>query len=279
MKIGFIGGGRMCVSFCQYLRGCPVSITGVLTKDILYTNFAQRVINIDVLTPFLQECDIVFLTVKDDGIRPLAQDIAQSGVTIDGCVFCHMSGSLSSDALSPLQGSRGLCAFHTMTSLTGGPVDFSKVICTLQGTGAGEEALKEFSSIANLTVISIKKEDKLLYHAASCFCANFILPLIDTAKNIYCDIGFSESDAYALMLPLLSQVLENLKQNGTAKALTGPFSRGDCETVRKHIADLEKREPAYAGLYRNMGRLTAAFSAENGIISAEKKDELDKILK
>lgn len=151
------------------------------------------------------------------------------------------------------------------------PVDFSKVICTLQGTGTGEEALKEFSSIASLTVIPIKKEDKLLYHAASCFCANFILPLIDTAKNIYCDIGFSESDAYALCCRFCQQVLENLKQNGTAKALTGPFSRGDCETVRKHIADLEKREPAYAGLYRDMGRLTAAFSAENGIISAGEK--------
>ena len=279
MKIGFIGGGRMCTSFCQYLRTCPVSITGVLTKDMLYTDFAQRVVNIDVLTSFLQECDIVFLTVKDDGIRPLAQDIAQSGAAIDGCVFCHMSGSLSSDALSPLQGSRGLCSFHTMTSLTGSPVDFSKVICTLQGTDIGESVLKEFASISNLTAIPIKKEDKLLYHAASCFCANFILPLIDAAKNIYCDIGFSEPDAYALMLPLLSQVLENLKQNGTAKALTGPFSRGDSNTVEKHIADLEKREPAYADLYRDMGRLTAAFSAENGIISEEKKAELDKILR
>lgn len=279
MKIGFIGGGRMCTSFCQYLRTCPVSITGVLTKDMLYTDFAQRVVNIDVLTSFLQECDIVFLTVKDDGIRPLAQDIAQSGAAIGGCVFCHMSGSLSSDALSPLQGSRGLCSFHTMTSLTGSPVDFSKVICTLQGTNIGESVLKEFASISNLTVIPIKKEDKLLYHAASCFCANFTLPLIDAAKNIYCDIGFSEPDAYALMLPLLSQVLENLKQNGTAKALTGPFSRGDSDTVEKHIADLEKRKPAYADLYRDMGRLTAAFSAENGIISEEKKAELDKILR
>lgn len=278
MQIGFIGGGRMCASFSRYLQTCPIDIAGTLTKADLYLDFTQRKVNAKTLAPFLRTCDIVFLTVRDDAILPAAEDIAHSGVDFSGCVFCHMSGSLSSDALLPLSGSRGVFSLHTMTSLTGGYVDFSKVLCTLQGEGVGLPVINEFIKLARLTAVPIKKEDKLLYHAASCFCANFFLPLVDTAKQIYNRIGFSDADADALMLPLLAQVMENLRQNGTAKALTGPFSRGDCETIQKHIACLEERMPDFAELYRRMGRLTAAFAAENGILTQDKKQKIDEIL-
>ena len=278
MQIGFIGNGRMCASFSGYLQTCPVSSAGTLTKADLYLNFTQRKVNTKTLEPFLRACDIVFLTVRDDAILPAAEDIAHSGVDFSDCLFCHMSGSLSSDALLPLSESRGIFSLHTMTSLTGSYVDFSNVLCTLQGDGPGLPVIHEFIKLTHLTAVPIKKEDKLLYHAASCFCANFFLPLVATAKQIYNRIGFSDADADALMLPLLAQVLENLRQNGIVKALTGPFSRGDCETIQKHITCLEKRMPEYAELYRHMGRLTAAFAAENGMLSQDEKQRIDKIL-
>lgn len=279
MRIGFIGGGRMCRSFCKYLALFPIEIADILTKQTLYTDFDRRCINCETLTAFLHKCDIVFLTVPDDAITPLAEDISRSGADFDGCVFCHMSGSLTDDALLPLRCQTGTFSLHTMTSLTGGFVDFSKVICTLQGSGVGKDTVLKFARLSKLNIIDIKKENKLLYHAASCLCANFFLPLLDAAKRIYLDIGFSSQDADALMFPLLSQAMENIVQNGFESALTGPFSRGDCSTIQKHICALELEAPDYAPLYRYMGQLTAAFAEKNGYLSAKQREKISEILK
>lgn len=276
MRVGFIGAGRMCSSFCNYLLGCPVEVVGALAKKDLYD--AEKQIQAAVLAPFLQRCDIVFLTVRDDGIHQVAQDIADSKADLSGCVFCHMSGSLTSDELLPLHSARGIFSFHTMTSLTGGYVDFSKVMCTLQGEG-DSGMLEAFAEAARLTYVTIKKEDKLLYHAASCICANYFVTLVDAAKDMYNSIGFSNQDAYALMLPLLEQVLANIRAGGAENALTGPISRSDTATLQKHVADLDQRNCEYAALYRFMGLRTAEFAEKHRIIQSETKQEIDRILK
>lgn len=276
MRVGFLGAGRMCTSFCKYLHSCKVEVSGVLSKKDLYQTENQM--RADVLAPFLKNCDIVFLTVRDDGINQVAREIAASGADVSGCVFCHMSGSLSSDELLPLQAARGIFSFHTMTSLTGGYVDFSKVLCTLQGEG-DSEIVAEFAKAAGLTYRAIKKEDKLLYHAASCICANYFVTLASAAKEMYNSIGFSDSDAYALILPLVEQVLANLRSNGVEHALTGPISRSDTATLAKHVADLDQRGCEYAALYRFMGRQTAEFAETHKIIQPAVKQEIDRILK
>jgi hypothetical protein len=55
-----------------------------------------------------------------------------------------------------------------------------------------------------------------------------------------------------MLWPLAEGTLQSVKQLDRASALTGPISRGDVETVRRHLRALEKF-PAARKIYRVLG--------------------------
>ena len=54
--------------------------------------------------------------------------------------------------------------------------------------------------------------------------------------------GFSEENARCALRPLVTGNAEAVMDMGAAKALTGPVSRGDYETVEKHMKVLDGEE-------------------------------------
>jgi predicted short-subunit dehydrogenase-like oxidoreductase (DUF2520 family) len=85
--------------------------------------------------------------------------------------------------------------------------------------------------------------------------------------------GVPEDEALQAILPLARGSLENLDRLGPIRALTGPVSRGDVETVRLHLRTLEPRERA---LYASLG-LEILRLAEEGGLDEETRDELRKL--
>lgn len=81
------------------------------------------------------------------------------------------------------------------------------------------------------------------------------------------------------MLPLIQGTVENVKELGTTRALTGPISRGDIGTVREHLTGLGLKNPNYLGLYRQLGLYTVGVAANKGSITSQEADELMQILK
>ena len=57
------------------------------------------------------------------------------------------------------------------------------------------------------------------------------------------------------MLPLMNSVLDNLKSQSPAEALTGPIQRGDTETLSVHLQLLRDND-ALLSIYKDLGLLT-----------------------
>jgi len=55
-----------------------------------------------------------------------------------------------------------------------------------------------------------------------------------------------------MLRPLAEGTLKGVKQSERAEALTGPISRGDVETIRRHLRALEKH-PAARKIYQLLG--------------------------
>jgi predicted short-subunit dehydrogenase-like oxidoreductase (DUF2520 family) len=73
------------------------------------------------------------------------------------------------------------------------------------------------------------------------------------------------------MRPILEQTLRNYFARGAAAAFSGPIIRGDLETIRQHLGELE-RVPEARDVYRALVR-----SALRDLPSA-RKEELLKML-
>lgn len=95
--------------------------------------------------------------------------------------------------------------------------------------------------------------------------AGNVVALFDVALEMLGRCGLKPKEAQRVLLPLLLTAVQNLDGKDPAKALTGTFSRGDIETVKRHLAALESNDlPDALELYRLLGKRSLQLSKRNG---------------
>ena len=95
---------------------------------------------------------------------------------------------------------------------------------------------------------SIKKQNKVLYHAFGSFASPQLIALMAAMERVGLAAGIRRQDIKTVMLPLLQQTLRNYLDKTAAAAFSGPLVRGDVATVRRHLAEL-KALPEVRELY------------------------------
>jgi predicted short-subunit dehydrogenase-like oxidoreductase (DUF2520 family) len=92
--------------------------------------------------------------------------------------------------------------------------------------------------------------DRPLYHAGCVFAATFLVTLHEAAADILAAAG---APAEALG-PLMQRTMDNGFQP------TGPFVRGDRETIAHNLAAIRERRPELEQLYKDLARATEAYA-------------------
>ncbi len=103
---------------------------------------------------------------------------------------------------------------------------------------------RELAKAMKGNIIMLKAGDKVLYHAAAVTLSNYLVTLMKTAADLWQSFGIPQEEAVKALLPLLKGTVNNIERVGIPGCLTGPIARGDVETIRKHVAALEKAHPA-----------------------------------
>ena len=96
----------------------------------------------------------------------------------------------------------------------------------------------------------------MLYHCAGCVGSNYLVTLMDTTIQMLKEAGFEEKQAMDCIEPLIRKTVDNIFELGTKKALTGPISRGDMGTVKKHKDKLIELNKDWLDMYTVMGDMT-----------------------
>ena len=181
--------------------------------------------------------DIVLLTTPDPAIGSTAGEIRPFVRT--GSVVLHTSGSLSSDVLAPLAGSKiSLGSFHPLISVAdavAGAELFTGAYFCVEGDDAAVDAAREMAGTLGGKSFSVAAADKALYHAAAVMTAGHVVALVDTAIGVLRECGLSPDLANVVLTPLLLSTVSNLSKSSPADALTGSFARGDLDAVGRHI--------------------------------------------
>ena len=118
------------------------------------------------------------------------------------------------------------------------------------------------------TSFSINSAEKPLYHAAAVMTAGHVTALFDVALEMLVACGLTRKTAHQILQPLLASTVHNLETKDPAEALTGTFSRGDVETVKRHLAALKEHKLADAlELYCKLGRRSIKLTKKQTGIS------------
>ena len=192
---------------------------------------------------------LVWITVPDDRIATVAEVLAGRQDWRGMTVF-HSSGALSSEALRPLR-ARGA----RVASVHPGMTFVAKSVPSLRGVPFGIEGDPGALRLARRiivdlggTAVTIRKENKVLYHAFDTFASPLLIALMAGLESVGKAAGIPEKKLRTMAGPLLRQTLENYLQHGAAAAFSGPFVRGDVEVVHRHLKALRK-SPAARSAY------------------------------
>lgn len=208
----------------------------------------------------------VFLSVPDEGLEAMALALASQGEVQGGCTAYHLSGALGTDPLAPLLGvGYSIGCMHPLQSLADpvlGADQLRGTYFSVSGDrGAVALARRLLHPLAG-GVITVPVAKRPLYHAAAVFASNYLAGLIAAAGRLMAQAGVAEDEALEAILPLARGSLENLGRLGPVRALTGPVSRGDAETIRLHLRTLEPREQR---LYASLGLEILKLAEEGGL--------------
>jgi predicted short-subunit dehydrogenase-like oxidoreductase (DUF2520 family) len=215
--------------------------------------------------PYQKLCasDLIIIATPDAAIASVGEELA--GVFGNASApkrrtVLHTSGAMSSQVLKPLR-REGIAAgsLHPLVSVAdakSSPEVFRDVYFCVEGDARAIRVARMLVTQLGGRSFTIKPESKPLYHAAAVMTSGHVTALFDLALLMLGKCGLSTREAQRVLLPLLRSTTINLDQNSTARALTGPYARGDFETAREHLialdnSGLEDANEAYKILARH----------------------------
>lgn len=209
----------------------------------------------------LPRAGILFVAVPDGAVREMAGRIAKMEPSRELAVV-HCSGALGLDALSALHHNpRG--SFHPLQSFPAPrePSAFRAITVAVDATTpALERRLRTIARHLGAKPRHVGDSERVVYHAAAVFASNFVDVVVAEAVGLLEGIGWSEKESRAALLPLVEGAVSNIRRRGPIKALTGPIRRGDAETVRRHLAVMDKPE-----LYRMLALVALEIAQQAGL--------------
>lgn len=198
--------------------------------------------------------DITWLCHTDDALAETARKLARISGWKNKIVL-HSSGALSSDVLAPLQrvGARTGSLHPMMTFVPGTRPNMKDVPFAVEGDREAVGVAREITARLGAKIFTIKKANKVLYHALGSFSSPMIVATLVTAERVGRGAGLSPQQSRAIMGPILEQTLANYRKRGPAAAFSGPIKRGDLNTVSRHLQQLS-RVPQAREVYRALVR-------------------------
>ena len=137
--------------------------------------------------------------------------------------------------------------------------DFAGVFAAVSGSTPGAAAVAvALAAALRLRPVQVAEADRVAYHAAAAFAANFLVTVESAAAELMSTAGLDRE----VLLPLAMAALENWARQGPT-ALTGPIARGDRRTVARHRATLEHRTPELLPLFEALATATERLAAAN----------------
>ena len=269
-EVSIIGTGRLGTALAMALARRGYSIRSLVARRAQRARRAAGFLDADVQVlaakqlRSLAPADLFLITVPDDQIASVATELSALKLNRKTTAL-HTSGALSAHMLAPLQ-DKGwhTGSVHPLISVSAGDAALSGGFWSVEGDTTALRLARALVKDLGGKSFSIRSEDKPLYHAAAVMTSGNVVALFDVALEMLVECGLTRKTARTILLPLISSTVQSLTTKDPSAALTGTFSRGDVETVKRHLAALKQRDLADAlELYRLLGQRSLKLTGKH----------------
>lgn len=266
VRIGIVGAGRAggALGRALHAAGYPIAAVWSRTAERART-LARDVGARSLATPadVAVASDLTLLAIIDTQITPVSVAIARAAPHTAPTMVVHLSGANGAALLQPLADAGYMNgAFHPLQTFAD---DRSPIML---GTAFAIEApeplqttLEQIAQALGGVPLRLAAADRALYHAAATITANYTIALMAQAAALLERCGLDAQASLAALLPLLGGTVANLARLGLPTALTGPITRGDVDTIARHLAALADRAPEILPVYVALAQAALPLAA------------------
>ena len=271
LRIGFIGAGRLgkALAWCLTEHGLCVSAVASHSPASARA-LAASVPGCQVLDAqqTVDVCDLVFITTPDSAIASTANALRWRA----GMAVVHCSGATEVSALdSAARAGAQTGGFHPMQTF-GNPAAAARSLpgctITLEADQPLDATLVALAERLGCAVNRLPPGMRARYHAAAGFTSQFLNVLFREACDIWKSWGATEAEAVRALLPMARGTLASIESAGVAAGMPGPVSRGDVDTVHKHVEALGNLDAEVLDFYRALCERTVRLAIEHGAFDA-----------
>ena len=259
-EVAIIGTGRLGSALAVALAAKDYPVRALVARRLESARKAATLL--DGTEPFavkqirlLPKADLFLISVPDDQIAGVSRDLSELRFDRKPTAL-HTSGALSSEVLLPLAAQGwSVGSVHPLISVPDAKAPIRGAFWSVEGDKRAVRLAKMLVRDLGGTSFSIRTAEKPLYHAAAVMTSGNVTALFDVALEMLVECGLTRKTARQVLQPLLVSTVHNLQTKDPSDALTGTFSRGDLETVKRHLAALHQHKLDDAlKLYRLLGK-------------------------
>lgn len=250
MDVAVIGLGNWSSSLVAALSRARIPLREVVVRK---RRFASPYPTVSWAGAAL-DAGILWICVPDSAISEVAARIVSQRGNLRGQIVVHSSGALTVDALEAARrAGAGVASVHPAMSFPSRNI--VPLFDVLFGIETADPATRRalYSLVRKLggKPFNIASKDKALYHAAGTLASPLLVSALAAASEIAQLAGLDRATAAQWVKPLALATANNVFSQGLARSFSGPFARGDAETIRLHLQALQKH-PILADLYRSL---------------------------
>jgi predicted short-subunit dehydrogenase-like oxidoreductase (DUF2520 family) len=280
--VGIVGAGAVGTALGAALSRAGWPVAAVASRDAgrreRFRSLVPGARAFAEANALLDEVELVILAVPDDAIPALAGQLH----LYSGQAMIHTSGALGAEVLEPaMAAGTQVGGFHPLVAFA----DTERAVEALRGATVaieGDEQLAallgDMAEAIGATPVRLAPGSKAAYHAAAVLAAGGFVALLDAIAELGRVAGLDEAGSLAIYSGLIEQTLGNARALGIARALTGPMTRGDVGTLRRHLAALARHAPDVLPLYRAAAAREVALAEGRGAIGPDVAASMRELL-
>jgi predicted short-subunit dehydrogenase-like oxidoreductase (DUF2520 family) len=268
-SIAVIGLGRVGSVLGRALHAAGYPIVAVASRTHAKAKLAASTFGAQPALPAqaAHRAELVLLTVPDDALPAIADELAAANVWRQGQFVVHASGASPANVLEPIA-ARGamIGSFHPVAAFASPQATLPPGITFgIEAPEPLQHVLVQMAYALGGYPLRLTAEQKTLYHAAAVIASNYAVTLAAMAAQLFGRLDATPDEALRALLPLMRTTLDNLEEQRLPNALTGPLVRGDAGTVQRHLQALDQTAPRVGAFYRCLGQATLPLAQQRGL--------------
>ncbi|HMO32089.1 MAG TPA: DUF2520 domain-containing protein [Lacibacter sp.] len=227
MNIALLGSGHTATVLGRLFRNNSHRITQVWSRNPAHAQLLASELDAgtaEAITDLQPGAELYLLAISDDALEEVAKQWPLPDVLV-----AHTAGAVPLSVLDAASNRRGV--FYPLQRLRKEALQPQQIPILVDGnTPEVQQLLEQLARSIGCTVAPVNDVQRLRLHTAAVISSNFSNHLFALTQD-WCDKNGVD---FALLLPLLEEVVQGLHHQRAADQQTGPAWRGDRHTLARH---------------------------------------------